>query len=143
MFRFYIQPIHALDELYHIKSWQHMENWKRDLVRVMDGHKKSGYDIRLMDFSGFNAITSEEIPQATGKPTMLNYWEASHYRSEVGKKVLNQLFSTTLQPVESAFGVDLNGTTIEAYLNNLRQRRDTYCQTHTKETALLKSCVNR
>lgn len=143
VFRFYTQPIHALDELYHDTVWQHMENWKRDLVKVMDVHKKAGCDIRLMDFANFNSITTEEIPQVTGKETMQNYWEASHYRSEIGEKVLKQLFSTAPQTLESDFGVELNGATIEAHLNKTRQNRDNYCQTHPKETALLKkSCAS-
>ena len=136
-FRFFIQPIHALDELYHSKPWQHMENWKRALVKIIDKHKQSGCDIRLMDFSGFNSITTEEIPQATGKPSMQNYWEQSHYRPEVGKKMLFKLFSSTPQDVKNDFGVDLNAAVIEAHLANVRQARDNYCATHSKETALL------
>ena len=139
-FRFFIQPIHALDELYHARPWQHMENWKRGLVKIIDKHKQSGCDIRLMDFSGFNSITTEEIPQATGKPIMQNYWEQSHYRPEVGKKMLFKLFSPTFQGVENDFGVDLNAAVIETHLAKVRQARNNYCATHPKETALLKEC---
>ncbi len=137
-FRFFVQPIHALDELYHSKPWQDMENWKRALVKIIDKHKQSGCDIRLMDFSGFNSITTEEIPQATGKATMQNYWEQAHYRPVVGKKILFKLFSPTPQNVDSDFGVDLNAADIGAHLDKVRQARDQYCATHPKETALLK-----
>ncbi|MDD1643574.1 MAG: hypothetical protein LUQ29_09950, partial [Methylococcaceae bacterium] len=90
-------------------------------------------------FSGFNSITTEEIPQVTGKSSMQNYWEASHYRSEVGEKILTQLFSTSPQSVENDFGVDLNGAVIDAHLAKIRQARDQYCATHPKETAFLKA----
>jgi len=39
--------------------------------------------------------------------------------------------------VKNDFGVDLNAAVIEAHLANVRQARDNYCATHSKETALL------
>jgi hypothetical protein len=53
-----------------LKALQHMENWKRALVKIIDKHKQSGCNIRLMDLSGFNSITTEEIPQVTKKATL-------------------------------------------------------------------------
>ena len=135
VFRFYLQPIHALAELsYWNTLTEDLDNWKRALVQLIDTRRKGGCDIRLYDFSGFNSITSEEIPQKTGKATMQNYWEQSHYRSEVGFRILEELLGKGNRGAENTFGVELNGATIEQHLLNFRQSRWQYITEHPKET---------
>lgn len=135
-FRFFIQPAHALAELYWAPRWDDLEDWKRALVRVVDQRQQQGCDIRLLDFSGFNRVTTEEIPQVTGKETMEHYWEHSHYRSAVGARILTQLFAPDPPSAADDFGVALHSDVIERHLDNLRQARDHYCATHPRETAL-------
>ncbi len=139
VFRLYIQPIHALAELsYWATHWDDLDGWKRALVQVVDGRKRQGCDIRLMDFSGFNRITTEEIPQATGQENMQYYWEQSHYRSEVGQMILERLFAK--ERLEDSgdpdgFGVLLTGETIEGHVERFRENRRRYVTSHPRETA--------
>lgn len=138
VFRLYLQPIHALAELsYWATSRDDLDDWKRALTRVVDGRRRQGCDVRLLDFSGFNRITSEEIPQATGRENMRYYWEQSHYRREVGELILERLFTDT--PPDDAgqddFGVALTGETIEGHLARTRQDRRRYIEEHPRETA--------
>ena len=133
--RFFIQPNHALSELHYLSQWENREHWERALVKLIDKHKEQGCNIRLIDFSGFNSITTEEIPQKTGRETMQYYWEQSHYRSEVGRMILAKLFSVDLQPGPSEFGVELNGRVIEQHLENMRSSRDRYLNSHPMETS--------
>ena len=134
-FRFFIQPGHALAELsYWTTRWEDKENWKQALVKIVDKRKQEGCDIRLFDFSGFNSITTEDIPQTTGKDTMRYFWEQSHYRSEVGHKILEQLFSPAPQAESSDFGVELTGGTIQQHLANQRKSRSQYRKDHPRET---------
>ncbi len=132
--RFFIQPNHALSELHYLSQWEKRENWQRALVKLVDKRKAHGCDIRLIDFSGFNDITAEEIPQKTGRDTMRYYWEQSHYRSEVGRMVLAKLFSVDRKAEPSEFGVELNGKVIEQHLENMRLSRDRYLKSHPMET---------
>lgn len=134
-FRLYIQPIHALAEIaYWATQEEDVDNWKRALVKMVDAQRLSGCDIRLFDFSGFNSVTSEEIPQATGKETMQNYWEQSHYRGEVGLRILEELFTTDTK-IQDAFGVELRADTIDQHLENFHNARRQYIATHPKETS--------
>ncbi len=134
-FRLYIQPIHALAELsYWATLEDDVDNWKRSLVKMIDDRRRGGCNIRLFDFSGFNSITSEEIPQATGKDTMQNYWEQSHYRSEVGLRILEELFEAGKPAEDNIFGVELRGDTIEQHLLNFRTSRRQYITNHPKDT---------
>ena len=132
--RIFIQPNHALSELQFLPHWKDRENWERALVKVTDKRREQGCNIRLIDFSGFNSITTEEIPQKTGKETMQYYWEQSHYRSAVGKRILEKLFTLGPQSEPDDFGVELNGEVIERHLENVRTSRDLYLKSHPDET---------
>ena len=135
VFRFYIQPVHALAELsYWATHWDELDNWKRALVKMADDHRKKGCDIRLMDFSGFNSITSEEIPQTTILKNMEYYWEQSHYRSEVGQLILEKLFSNDKHQADD-FGIELTGASIEQHLIDFHNSRHRYLANHPHETA--------
>ncbi|EKD33731.1 MAG: hypothetical protein ACD_75C02615G0004 [uncultured bacterium] len=135
VFRLYLQPIHALAELsYWATQWDDLDNWKRSLVTVIDARRQQGCDIRLIDFSGFNRITTEEIPQATGRENMQHYWEQSHYRSEVGQLILKQLFARDRPEERQNFGVELTGETIERHLGDWRRKRGEYIDGHPRET---------
>jgi hypothetical protein len=134
-FRFYLHPVHSLAELsYWATRWEDLDNWKRALVHIIDARKQEGCDIRLFDFSGFNSITTEEIPQISGKKDMQNYWEHSHYRSEVGEKILERLMLPDQREEADDFGVELNGATIEWHLLNYHAQRRRYLIDHPWET---------
>lgn len=137
--RLYLQPIHALAELsYWATHWDDLDDWKRSLVKMVDARRQEGCDIRLMDFSGFNQITTEEIPQATGREDMQHYWEQSHYRSEVGEMILERLVAGERAKAVDAgddFGVELSGETIEQHLGRQREKRQRYITEHPRETA--------
>ncbi len=136
LFRLYLQPIHALAELsYWATLTDDLDAWKRALVKMVDARRQGGCDIRLYDFSGFNRITTEEIPQTTGNDSMQNYWEQSHYRSEVGLKILEELFAAGQEGQQNTFGVELRGDTIEQHLVNFSHARRQYRADHPKETA--------
>jgi hypothetical protein len=135
IFRFFIQPNHALAELaYWTERWEEKENWKKALVSVIEKRKQEGCDIRLFDFSGFNSITNEDIPQVTGKDVMNYFWEQSHYRSEVGYIILEQLFATAPRAGSSDFGSELSNETVQQHLHNVRKKRSQYIKNHPFET---------
>ncbi len=138
-FRFFIQPIHALAELSY---WNTLEddlgNWKRALVTMVDTLRQEGCDIQLFDFSGFNRITTEDIPQITGKDNMQHYWEQSHYRGEVGRQILEELVWTGKKPLNDAFGIELRGDTIEKYLANYHLMQGKYITEHPEEMSKMK-----
>ncbi|MEG2034347.1 MAG: hypothetical protein RR376_27130, partial [Janthinobacterium sp.] len=134
--RLYINPTHALtlDALYWRGKWDAMEQWQRDLAQLAQRHRSEGCDVRVYDFSGFNSITSEPIPQVTGKREMRYYWEASHYRDNVGHFILARLFGGEL-PVPADFGVELTEGSIAAHQAAMRAARERYRVEHAREVA--------
>ena len=134
--RLYINPTHALT-LYalHLRGkWDAMQAWQRALVQVVERHRGQGCDVRLVDFSGFNSITSEATPLVSGKPDMLYYWEVSHYRDNVGQLILARLFGGGTPP-PADFGVELTQANIDAHQAATRAARERYRVEHAREAA--------
>ena len=140
--RLYINPTHALtlDALYWRGKWDAMQQWQRDLAWMAGRYRRQGCDVRLYDFSGFNSITSEPIPQVTGARAMRYYWEASHYRDNVGRYILARLFGGAPQP-PADFGVELTETGIAAHQAAMRAARERYHAQHADETAYLRHAL--
>lgn len=140
-FRFFLHPVHALAELsYWETTSDGLDRWKEELTTMTDKRAQEGCDIRLIDFSGFNSITTEPIPQQTGQKMMHHYWEHSHYRSEVGEKMLQRLLTRTPAEASDDFGVELNGATIARHLELFRKQRSAYCGSHPRETGNMRLC---
>lgn len=140
--RLYINPTHALtmDALYWRGKWPAMEQWQGELAQLGQRYREQGCDVRLFDFSGFNSITSEAIPQVSGQREMRYYWEASHYRDNVGHLVLARLFGGE-GVVPDDFGVELTPASVPAHHAAMRIARDHYHQAHAEETAFLRAAL--
>ncbi|MBK8637578.1 MAG: hypothetical protein IPN92_04575 [Chromatiaceae bacterium] len=140
-FRFFLHPVHALAELsYWENIWKDQEEWKRGLVRLFDQRRQEGCDIRFMDFTGYNPVTMEDIPQVTGSDTMRYYWEYSHYNSVAGRKILERFFLPSQPGGGDEFGVELTGGNIERHLASFRDQRLAYCASHPQETHNMVLC---
>jgi hypothetical protein len=140
--RLYINPTHALsmDALYWRGKWPAMERWQGELAQLAQRQREQGCDVRLFDFSGFNSITSEAIPQVSGQREMRYYWEASHYRDNVGHLVLARLFGGEPVPPDD-FGVELKPASLPAHHAAMRAARERYHQTHLEETAFVRAAL--
>ena len=134
--RMYINPTHALTlyALHWRGKWDAMQAWQRGLVRITERHRQHGCDVRLVDFSGFNSITTEATPLVSGKPDMHYYWEVSHYRDNVGRLILARLFGGDTPP-PADFGVELTQANIDAHHAATRAARDRYRLEHAREAA--------
>ncbi|MGK5037837.1 hypothetical protein [Janthinobacterium sp. LB3P118] len=140
--RLYINPTHALtlDALYWRGKWDAMQQWQRDLAQMAGRYRRQGCDVRVYDFSGFNSITSEPIPQVTGAREMRYYWEASHYRDNVGHFILARLFGGAPRP-PADFGVELTESGMVAQHAAMRAERERYHAQHADETAYLRHAL--
>lgn len=141
--RLYINPTHALsmDVLYWAGKWPAMEAWQRDLAALGQRQRDAGCDLAIVDFSGYNSITSETIPQASHRHDMAYYWEASHYRTNVGNLILQRLFHGAT-PVPADFGIELQPAMMDDHLARLRASRARYQAEHAQESAFAKAIVD-
>jgi hypothetical protein len=140
--RLYINPTHALmqDALYWAGKWDTMESWMHALAQAADQHRARGCDVTLHDFSGYNSVTTEPVPQASGQADMANYWEPSHYRENVGRMVLARLIGA-VAAAEDGFGAELTPASLPAHLALMRAARGRYQAQHVAETALARQAA--
>lgn len=135
----YIHPLHAitLEYFYQQGQWRQLEHWKRSLVAATERVRQRGCRLELFDFSGFNSVTSETIPQVSGRAEMQNYWEGSHYRALVGQQILAKMIPLAAVTVPADFGTHLDRSNIDAHLLHIRSERQRYRAQHGQELMLL------
>ena len=121
----YIHPYHAnfLEILRKDGLWSSFEAWKRALVRVVDSEQSdSAPPMRLLDFSGYNEVTTERVPAPGDVQSQMRwYWESGHYKRELGDLVLSAMFSASAE-----FGLPLTLSTIDAVLTKIRGERERF-----------------
>ncbi|MBA5687280.1 hypothetical protein [Rugamonas apoptosis] len=136
--RLYVNPTHAMmaDALYWAGKWPAQERWQTSLAAMAAVQRGRGCDVRVYDFSGFNSVTTEAIPQATRHEYMANYWEPSHYRVNVGRMVLGRMFGDAATAIPDDFGLELTPAAMPAHLAAMRAGRERYHAEHVLETTM-------
>jgi tetratricopeptide (TPR) repeat protein len=146
--RFVINPIHArmLITLQEIGLWPQYEDWKRDLVKVLTEEAKQDHakPFPLWDFSGFNSITTEQIPPAGDKQHIMRWWwEPSHYQKATGDLMLDRMldYKPDLANVPPDFGILLSPSNIESWLAKTLERGREYRRDQPGEVAIVTNRV--
>lgn len=106
------------------------EEWKRALVSLNAGQQA----VPLWDFSRISKITAESIP-SDRQEKMRWYWEAGHFKRELGDRVLNRVFDAAGQP--PGFGVLLRPDNLDAQLSSDQSAEADYRLTHLEDVKAL------
>lgn len=145
--RLVIYPYHAqllvmIDEL---GLWELFDEWKRQMLRIVEEETAGGSArgrIALIDFSGFSVYAQEPIPARDDKQSTTRwYWEAGHFKTELGNIMLKQMLSGSAQPDPGAFGVELNTLNIERHIERLHGSRDAFRAGHPEMVAEVRGMV--
>lgn len=118
-----IYPYHAhLLEILRITGcWELFEDWKRELAHRVATHGR-GQTV-LWDFSGYHPYAREQVPAAGDRRTVVRwYWEAGHFKKELGQQVLLRLFGAG----EASFGAVLTPANVDSHLAALRSEGERY-----------------
>jgi hypothetical protein len=115
------------------------ENWLRDLAGVVDevnADRNARAKTALWVFSGYNTVTTEEVPDwSDDKRGMRYYWNSVLYTAETGDLIVARMLglkgSTASPPGD--FGRRLSGDTLEAVRTRIRERRRLYMASHPDE----------
>ncbi len=131
-----IYPYHAqLLALFEAAGlWPLFEEWKGRLVLEIAAVAKNHPTARitLVDFSGFGAYNCERIPRANEPDVATKwYWEAGHFKKELGDIVLNRVIAGTPQGVaDAAFGVTLDAATQDSNIARIARERASCAAAH-------------
>lgn len=111
--------------------WTAFEQWKELLAAEVSAARLSHGDLRisLIDYSGYSPTQCESIP-AKGdlESSPRGYWEAGHFKKELGDTVLEQALSLsagTRPPAdtEPGFGMRLDETSLALNRQRIAQER--------------------
>lgn len=136
--RLFVSPSHARqwETLAASGLWEQFEDWKRRLAGLnrQESQRFGRPEHPLWDFSGYNSVTTEPVLKESGQD-MLNYWESSHYRKEVGDLVLDRMFQyrSPSRHVPDDFGRLLTVDTVELTLADIRRTRRIYSELQPNE----------
>jgi hypothetical protein len=120
------------------------EEWKRLIVRTAAAESRASGQAAfpIWDFSGFNRWTSEPVPRKGDTQSKMQwYWEAGHFKRELGNRVLARIWNA--EPQESGFGVLLNEANLEAHIAAVREQERQYRLAQPDAVAYLESMGQR
>jgi len=148
--RIFITPahVHQMEIGALTGEWPGLEQAKRDLVRMLaaDAARHPGRPaVPLWDFSGYSSVTTEPMPAAGSRDEMRYYWDASHFKENVGDWVLARLFGVSdaaagAPPAD--FGVLLTERNVETAIAATRAAAEAYRKTRSHEVAQLRTLVD-
>lgn len=146
----FISPIHAirLEAYQALDLFTVLENLKRDLVGILAEDRDKNPEkesILLWDFSGYNSVTTEEIPSAKSTRQMKWYVESSHYKKELGNVILDLIlnYPQKSENVPTDFGRAIDRDNIESHLASIRRDRVRYRQDRPQEIKELKKLARK
>lgn len=131
--RLFVSPSHARqwETLAAGGLWASWEDWKRKLVALDEQEaKRAGQPpFPLWDFSGYDEVSSEELP-GDGEPRLMeNYSDSSHYTPAIGRRVVARLFGAG----NDDWGTLLTSANVEAHLAAIRAARERYRAGHPRD----------
>jgi hypothetical protein len=135
-----IYPYHAhLLEIIRITGhWPAFEAWQRAIVDIVGSQSRTPATttVSLWDFSSFNEVSMEPIPDKGDRHTKMRwYWEAGHFKSELGNRIQARIFGRTGSI--PGFGVLLGPATVEAQIATVRAQESDYRRSHWQEVEWL------
>lgn len=144
--RFYLEPQHArmMLALQDAGLWPQFEDWKRGVVEILakEAEESDKPQFPLWDFSGFNSITDEHIPDEGDNTTRTRwFWEGSHYRKAAGDLILDRLLNYHTSDVPADFGVRLSTENIESWLVATRKAGRDYIHAEPGEARFVQGVV--
>ncbi len=143
-----IYPYHAhfLDIMQASGLWPVFEQWKRALVEIVaqEAMVSGATPYALWDFSGHHAYASEAVPHADDKQHIVRwYWEAGHFKKELGDLMLDRVFGLPPQPDAASFGVIISRENVEQHLAALRTQAQHYARANPTEQAYVAKLTQR
>lgn len=115
------------------------EEWKREVLAITREYPEN--EVVLWDFSGYNEFTTETVPSTGDRSKRVRwYWEAGHFKKELGDLMLARLFDHSPEdgrPLLQKFGVILTPENVEAQLAELKQQRQKYIVENSRDIASL------
>lgn len=135
----FITPVHAhhLEVLRVSGRWDDFEAWKRDLVAANQAAATAAgtQPLPLWDFTGYAGANAEPVPSIGDADTRMRwYWEASHFKVDLGNQVLERLAGDEPRQL-AGFGRHLDANTVDAVLAEIVDQRASWLERFADQAA--------
>jgi hypothetical protein len=121
---FALPPAHAdlLVQIHRAGLWSRYQSAKAALTQLIAA--EGGDAVRLWDFSGFDAVSTEPVPTPAERGVdMVWFWEPSHFQRAVGERMLAAIYGGV-----AGYGVRLTPGMIGAHLAEETAARDAWME---------------
>lgn len=137
-FRLFISPSHARQwEVISVAGLNDKwDEWKRELVQINEDEARhvEAQSFPLWDFSGYDSISSEAVPAADDKQTLMRWYsDSAHYTPALGELIIQRMFSSSTSGLPAGWGALLNAANLESHLMKWRAAQKIYQQTHQQD----------
>jgi hypothetical protein len=143
--RLVVYPYHAqllvlIDEL---GLWPIFDEWKRQIVRIIDEEQPIKNDhITVIDFSGFSTYATELIPPKNDKQTITQwYWEAGHFKKELGNLMLQKILLPNTNQSLASFGTKITQQNIDTHTLAILAKKVSYLEKTPEITSELREII--
>jgi len=145
----FISPVHVthLELMSEMNLINDYEDWKRKLVQAFTEVNRDlpkQQQLVLWDFSGYNEITTEKVPDPQQQKFMRWYEDSSHFNQLVGGMMLDRMLGT--QTVATAtkkpFGVVLTPANVDAQIEADRRNSERYRLDNPDEISRLQQMLD-
>jgi len=123
--RLVIYPYHLLLMLQIDEAglWPLLERWKMDLTTIAEEARREGTRVAVWDFACPDDLTAEPIPADGDRRTSMRwYWEAGHFKKELGDRVLSKVLGDSGLDASMDFGVELDSENVGDRIQSCRRR---------------------
>ena len=123
--------------------WGQFEDWKRQVVEIMAAAESM---VLVWDFGDFGPYATEAVGDLAQTGQSLDwFWEPSHYKRELGDKMLARIFADHCPETvsEDRFGTLLRPTHLAVELTALAAQRDRYMVQNPQIVERLKEIIDR
>ena len=145
----FISPVHAwqLELIHQLGLFDHYKRMKRDLLDMVsrfNAEHKSTISISLWDFGMYHPITTEKIPPEDDTETQMDwFWESSHFKKELGDRILDVILGAPDAPGKiPGFGVLLSQSNIDREIEELEREKLKYQREHPGEVQEITRLIN-
>lgn len=133
-----INPNHIrfLEVLKIVGLYDEWNNWKIELINIIEEEssriEKDKFDI--WDFSGYNSITTENLPTIRNKRSKMNYYyDVMHYKKEVGDVILQKAIKGNSSFLYNDFGIKLEKSNIDNHILNTTKLFEVWKRKHKED----------
>ena len=138
----FISPMHAthLELMREMGMLDKFDNWRRKLLSIVEATNKrvgNNNTVQLWDFSGYNKITTETVPNPLESAVMQWYRDSAHYNHDAGDILMSQVFGIpSPEP-----GIRLTSANIDAVIAAERAQSDAYRAANPSEIKRLQEML--